>query len=130
MDIAIDTSTVLGVVCGAAGRDRAIELTTGHTLIAPASLHWEIGNALSAMVKRGRISLAKAKACATAYEQIPIKTVDIDLGQALDLVKQLGIYAYDAYMLVCARQSGSPILTYDHALKLHAASLAIVVLEA
>lgn len=129
MDIVIDTSVVLAVVCGEAGRESAIRVTKGHTLRAPASLHWEIGNALSAMVKRARISGAQAQACITAYGKIPIKWVEVDLKSALSISAKLKIYAYDAYMLTCAKQAASPLLTFDEALQVHAKELGIEVLE-
>ena len=129
MDITIDTSVILAVVCGESGRDRAIELTVGQSLIAPASLHWEIGNALSAMLKHGRITLTEAKACLGVYQKIPIKFVDVDLKQALAITNKVKAYAYDAYMLVCAQQTGSPLLTLDTALRAHAEALGVEVLE-
>lgn len=129
MDITIDTSTVLAVVCGEPSRERAIEVTVGHALVAPSSLHWEIGNALSAMVKRQRMTPVQANACIDIYLQIPIRLVDVDLKQAMALVKRLRTYAYDAYMLVCAQQVGTPLLTLDDALKVHAESVGIDILE-
>lgn len=125
MEVTIDTSAVLAVVCNEAGRDQAIELTKGHTLIAPSSLHWEMGNALSAMLKRQRITLPEAKACMAAYGKIPIKLIDVDIKRALVLSSKFRVYAYDAYMLICAQQSGSPLLTFDGALSSHAAGLGI-----
>lgn len=129
MNITVDTSALIAVVGNEPSRDRAIELTTGHSLIAPGSVHWEVGNALSAMLKRQRITLAHANACIDAYQQIPIRLVSVDLKQTLTLVKKLRIYAYDAYLLVCAMQFGSPLLTLDDPLKTAAASLGIEVLE-
>ena len=49
--------------------------------------------------------------------------------QSLALVRQLNIYAYDAYLLVCAMQLGTPLLTLDAPLKVAAASLGIEVME-
>lgn len=129
MDIAIDTSTLIAVVCNEPTRARAIELTTGHSLIAPGSVHWEVGNALSAMIKRDRIAPAEADACVDAYLKIPVRLVTVDMKQALALVKRLRIYAYDAYLLVCAIQLGAPLLTLDDSLKVAATSLGITVLE-
>ncbi len=129
MDFTIDTSVVLAVVCGEPSRERAIEITTGHTLVAPGSLHWEIGNALSAMVKRQRITAVQANACIEAYLQIPIRRIEVDLKQAMGLVRKFRIYAYDAYMLACAQQLGSPLLTLDEALKSHAEAVGVDVPE-
>ena len=55
--------------------------------------------------------------------------VSVDLKQSLALVRQLNIYAYDAYLLVCAMQLGTPLLTLDAPLKVAAASLGIEVME-
>ena len=129
MDITIDTSILIAVVSNEASRDSAIELTTGHSLVAPTSVHWEIGNALSAMIKRQRVTPAQANACIDAYQKIPIRLVNVDLKQSLALVKQLRVYAYDAYLLVCALQLGTPLLTLDEPLKVAAVSLGIETLE-
>jgi predicted nucleic acid-binding protein len=129
MDITIDTSILIAVVSNEASRDIAIEFTTGHTLVAPNSVHWEVGNALSAMIKRQRVTLAQANACVDAYLRIPIRMVSVDLKQSLALVRQLNMYAYDAYLLVCAMQLGTPLLTLDEPLKVAAAALGIEVME-
>lgn len=129
MDITVDTSTLIAVIGNEPSRNRAIELTTGHGLMAPSSVHWEIGNALSAMIKRERITLAQANACIDAYQQIPIRLVNIDIKQSLALVKKFRIYAYDAYLLVCAMQFGTPLLTLDEPMRVAAAAIGIEVLE-
>src|SRR3990172_8036546 len=129
MDITIDTSTLIAVVSNEPSKARAIELTTGHSLVAPSSVHWEVGNALSAMIKRQRVTLAQANACVEAYLQIPIKLINVDLKQSLALVKQFRMYAYDTYLLVCAMQMGTPLLTLDESLRVAASSLGIEVLE-
>jgi predicted nucleic acid-binding protein len=129
MEITTDASVLIAVVGNEPSRKRAIELTTGHGLVAPSSIHWEVGNALSAMVKRQRITLAQAASCVDAYLQIPIKLVDVDLKQSLALVQQFRIYAYDAYLLVCAMNLGTPLLSLDEPLKAAAQTLGIEVLE-
>lgn len=129
MLITIDTSVLITVVTYEPGRNRALELTAGRNLIAPSSVHWEMGNAFSAMIKRGRTTLKQATACLDAYSEISIKLVEVNLNQALALVSKHRIYAYDAYLLVCAMQSHSPLLTLDQPLKQVAESLSIKILE-
>jgi len=129
MLITIDTSALIAVVTYEPGRERALEITSGCNLIAPSSVHWEMGNAFSAMIKRGRATLKQATACLDAYAEIPIKLVEVNLNQALAQVEKHHIYAYDAYLLVCAMQSNSPLLTLDQPLKMVAQSLGIKVLE-
>lgn len=129
MLITIDTSALIAVVTYEPGRERALELTAGHSLIAPSSVHWEIGNAFSAMIKRRRVTLKQATACLDACAEIPIKLIEVNLNQALALVEKHRIYAYDAYLLVCAMRSNSALLTLDQPLKKVAESLGIKVLE-
>jgi uncharacterized protein with PIN domain len=54
MNITIDTSVLLAVCTNEASKPKLVELTQGHHLLVPASVHWEVGNALSAMLKRDR----------------------------------------------------------------------------
>ena len=55
--------------------------------------------------------------------------VDIDLAQSLDLAQRLNLYAYDAYVLACALNSRTPLLTLDRKLAVAAASVGIRTLE-
>ncbi len=81
------------------------------------------------MLKRNRIDIIQAQSCVNAYQAIPIKFYDINLEQSLNLVAQLKIYAYDAYLIQCAKQSDSSLLTLDKGLCLAAKSIGIKVLE-
>jgi hypothetical protein len=74
MEIVIDTSAIL-----------AVRLTRGSTLVAPSSVHWEIGNAISAMFKRKSIELDDALRVLDAYAGIPIRLLDQTLRQATRL---------------------------------------------
>ena len=65
------------------------------------------------MIKRGRITLEQATTAIEIYEQIPINLVDVDLKQALEIVDKHKVYAYDAYMIVCALNRSCPLLTLD-----------------
>ena len=116
MLVTVDTSALIAVVAHESARNRALELTAGCSLIAPSSVHWEMGNAFSAMIKRGRATLNQATACMDAYSEIPIKLLEVNINQSLALAEKHRIYAYDAYLLMCALQSGSPLLTLDQSL--------------
>jgi predicted nucleic acid-binding protein len=94
-----------------------IKITEGEDLIAPSSLHWEIGNAFSAMFKREKIELKMAEKAIEFYKAIPLKFVDVDIYKAVELAHKYNIYAYDAYFLECARNYKSSLLTVDNRLK-------------
>ncbi|MGC2238403.1 MAG: type II toxin-antitoxin system VapC family toxin [Pyrinomonadaceae bacterium] len=129
-DLVADTSTVIAVIANEPEKPLLIAKTRGSDLVAPRSLYWEIGNAFSAMIKRGRITLEQATAAIEIYEQIPISLVDVDLKQALEIVDKHKVYAYDAYMIACALSRNCPLLTLDGGLAYAAKAAGIEVWEA
>jgi predicted nucleic acid-binding protein len=129
MEIVIDTSAILAVVGLEPERAELIRLTKGATLVAPSSVHWEIGNAISAMFKRRAIELDDAVRILDAYAGIPIRLLDPTLRQATELSHRLKIYAYDAYVIGCAINQRAPILSLDSLLKERARTLKIETIE-
>ena len=129
MEIVIDTSAILAVVGMAPERTELIRLTRGATLVAPSSVHWEIGNALSAMFKRKAIEFDDALKVLEGYASIPIRLLDTPLRQAVELSRNLNIYAYDAYVIACAAIQRAPLLSLDRVLVERARSLKLDVLE-
>lgn len=114
--IIIDTSAILAVLTSEPERGALLAATEGATLVAPGSVPWEIGNALSAMLKRGRLSSEQAVAVAVQFARIPLRLIDVDLAASVEVAGRLGLYAYDAYFLVCAAVHRAPLLTLDAAL--------------
>ncbi len=57
--IIIDTSTVIAVALNEPEKRNLIKMTENSELIAPSSLHWEVGNAFSAMFKRKKLNLSE-----------------------------------------------------------------------
>jgi len=129
MKIVVDTSVIISVIANEEHKEKLIELTYNADLFAPSSLHWEIGNAFSAMLKRERISLEEAKSAINYYKDIPIRFFDINLESALELSNQYSIYAYDSYFLICAIQNNSPLLTLDMGLIKIAKNIGIRTIE-
>ena len=128
-DLVADTSTVIVVIANEPEKPLLIAKSQGYDLIAPRSLYWEIGNAFSAMIKRGRITLEQAKTAIEIYEQIPINLVDVDLKQALEIVDKHKVYAYDAYIIACALNRSCPLLTLDGGLAYAAQAAGVEVWE-
>ena len=129
MKVVIDTSAILAVLLNERHREKIIDLTRGAELHAPASLHWEIGNAFSAMFKQNRLTLEEADVAIRAYRRIPLRLEEINLKKSLELSWKLGIYAYDAYMLVCAQQLDAPFISLDKKLVLAACGIGIKIRE-
>ena len=116
MDIVVDTSVLIAVIANEPEKDQLIALTRGADLIAPPSVHWEIGNAFSAMLKRNRITLHQTLTAITIYDRIPIRFVEVSLSETLKLAAELNIYAYDAYLIRCALKYNAPLISLDKGL--------------
>ncbi len=116
MNIVIDTSAIIAVIANEPEKQRLIELTNDVDAIAPQSVHWEIGNAFSAMLKRKQVNLAQALKAITIYQQIAIRLSEVDLAHSLELSKKFNIYAYDSYVISCALKHNCPVVTLDRTL--------------
>ena len=129
MNFVIDTSVIIATITNEKHKTQLVEITNGSDLIAPASLHWEIGNALSAMLRRKRISLEEARISLNLYRKIPIQFHEVDLNSTLTIAEQLNIYAYDAYFLSCALSLKTCLLTLDQQLISKAKKIRVKVKE-
>ena len=129
MNIVIDTSVVIAIIAKEPLRDTLIDLTKGADLMAPPSVHWEICNAFSAMLKRNRITLAQALQAIRIYYQIPIRFADVELADSLTIAAQLGIYAYDAYLIRCALKYDASLISLDKNLTRVAEQMNVDVIE-
>ena len=83
MEIVIDTSAILAVIGQLPEKAELIRLTRGATLVAPKSVHWEVGNVLSAVFKRRRIGMEEALEVLESYAAIPIRRSEVGLRQAV-----------------------------------------------
>ena len=115
-NVIVDASVLIAIVTNEPLKPNLIGLTQDVNLIAPHSIHWEIGNAFSAMFKRKRVSIDDAIQAIEAYQRIPIRFVEVELDEAMRLAERLDIYAYDAYMIRCAIKYRSPLLSLDRSL--------------
>ncbi|MCB8918108.1 MAG: type II toxin-antitoxin system VapC family toxin [Ardenticatenaceae bacterium] len=118
--VVIDASALIAVIANEPVKHQLAQVTQDAVLIAPHSVHWEIGNAFSAMLKRQRATLAQVVQAVAVYQTIPIRFVEIELAEALQLAHELNLYAYDAYLLRCAIKYSAPLLSLDRGL-IHAA---------
>jgi len=129
MKIIADTNTFLAVTLYEPERAEIINLTLGHDLVAPEILPFEIGNALSAMLKRHRIEPENLLSVWDATQQIPVDLRSVDIREALKIASRFNIFAYDAYFLMCAISLHSPLITLDRRMIEVAQSLGIHIME-
>ena len=103
--------------------------TEGYGLVGAPSLPWEIGNALVAGVRRRRLSAEAVRQAWASYQSVPVRSAEIDAGHALQIAVELGLYAYDAYVLETARAEHLPLLTLDRGLAQAAHRLGLRLVE-
>ncbi|MCF6311959.1 MAG: type II toxin-antitoxin system VapC family toxin [Verrucomicrobiales bacterium] len=111
--IVVDASVVLAVILNEPEKPGILAATENANLISPKCLQWEIGNAFSAMIKQGRLTLELALRGIEIYDLIPIQQMGLSLLEAIVLSERHNIYAYDAYYLQLAKRNAAPILTLD-----------------
>ncbi len=113
MDITVDTSVIMAVILNESTKAALLNRTQGAELLSAPSLTWEVGNALTALFKKCRIDLVQARRALESLKQIPIRLAEIDLELAVALAERHNVYAYDAYVIECARRYQTPMMSLD-----------------
>ena len=129
MKIIAETNAFIAAELNEPEKDMIISLTEGHDLVAPEVLPFEIGNALTAMMRRNVLEVDEVILAWDMIQQIPVDLRRIEIRAALDIATQYNIYAYDAYFLQCALNLRSPLLTLDRQMKGIAQKIGIQILE-
>lgn len=129
MLIVADTNTFLAVALCEPERDALVRAVAGHELAAPEVLPYEIGNALTAMVRKHTLDSAHVFAAWREIQKIPVSLRRVDMDSALKIAVEHRIYAYDAYFLECAIRTRAPLLTLDRALIRVASALSVPIVE-
>jgi predicted nucleic acid-binding protein len=129
MDLVVDANIFLAVALNEPEKNQIIQLTAGARLIAPEVLLYEIGNALSAMMKRQRLTYQQTTRAFSIIGLIPVVLEKADIMQALKISHSFNTYAYDAYYLEVAHRLQIPLMTLDQKMKNIGNSLNINLLE-
>ncbi len=129
MNMVIDTSAIIASVVRGPERDILAEAASGHVLIAPGFIRWEVGNAFSVMMRQNRIDAGEARRGMEILEKIPLRYVDVDMANVLSIASRLKGVAADAYFLETALRYSAPLLTLDRSLSRAAESLGIGVVR-
>ena len=129
MKVVVDASVILAVVMGEPERDWAIAVTRDSEAFGPRSLPFEIGNALTSLVKRRRLPADNLENAWKAASKFAVVLNDIDIAAAVRLSGLHKIYAYDGYMLQCALEAGASLVTLDRQLAEIARKIGLKVVE-
>jgi predicted nucleic acid-binding protein len=129
MEIVVDANILLAVILNEPEKRKIINLTKDTELVVPEIMPYEIGNALSNLLKRRKLNQEQALSVYNTYQFIPLRLVKPDLGKALKLAAKYNIYAYDAYYLEIASRLKTPLLSLDKQMQNIGADLKIEIWE-
>ena len=63
------------------------------------------------------------------YNTISVSFVDVELEESLLIADKLNMYAYDAYLILCALKNHAPLISLDNGLIVAAKTLGVTVWE-
>jgi predicted nucleic acid-binding protein len=129
MEIVSDASVFLSVALMENDRGWIIEKTSGCSIISPEILPYEIGNALIAMNRKGRLSDREILRAFDIAQKIPVRLVPVRISDAMKIAVQFNIYAYDAYYIRCCIENKLALISLDNRMGDVAKLLGIKVVE-
>ena len=129
MNMVIDTSAIIASVMRGPERDALAEAASGHVLIAPGFVRWEVCQALSVMIRQKGIDVVEARRGMEILDNIPLRYVDVDMEQVLSIASRMKGVAADAFLLETAVRYNAPLLTLDRSLGRAEESLGIDVVR-
>jgi len=113
MEIVADASVFLAVVLDESDRDWIINKTLECKIISPEILPYEIGNALIAARKKGRLNDREVIKAYDISQRIAVRLAPVKIHDALKIAIKFNVYAYDAYYLQCCIENKLPLLSLD-----------------
>lgn len=116
-DIVIDSSCVLSFLLNQEGSKKVVSIVGENQLVAPSYLPFEIGNAISKLIKRKLISVYEGVSVFHEFARIPIRLIEPDIPNSIVIAGESDSYAYDCYYLNIASQMVLPLFTYDDKMK-------------
>ncbi|MBI5043202.1 MAG: type II toxin-antitoxin system VapC family toxin [Nitrospirae bacterium] len=129
MEIVADASAFLAVVLNESDRDWVIHKTTGKSVASPEILPYEIGNALIAVKRKGRLNDREILRAFDLSQRIAVRLVSVKIHDAMKTALRFNIYAYDAYYLQCCIENKLPLISLDERMCGIAENLGIKVVE-
>lgn len=116
-DIVIDASGILEFLLNQTNKDFVINKIGNNTLVAPTCLPFEIGNAISKLIRRNLISAFDGVAIFHEFAKIPTRLIEPDIPNSIVIADETKSYAYDCYYINLAKQYSFPLFTLDQNMK-------------
>ena len=127
-DIVIDASCILEFLLNQDAKNLVIQKVGASQLVAPQCLPYEVGNAVSKLIKRKLISIVDGVAVYHEFARIPLRLIEPDIPEAIVIAGNTDSYAYDSYYISVAKRLNMPLFTLDDKMKQNADSQGVVCL--
>lgn len=127
--VIVDTSVVLAVLLAEPSRAAIVARTKGKRLLVAPSVTWEVGNALVALVRRGRASPADIARAWASFRKMSFREAACDVAASLRIATDHKLYAYDAYVIEAARSARASLMTLDERQRVAAIACGVEILE-
>lgn len=113
MEIVADASAFLAVVLNESDRDWIIQKTAGKRIVSPEVLPYEIGNALIAIKRKGRLNDREILRAFDLSQRIAVRLISVKIHDAMKIALRFNIYAYNAYYLQCCIENKLSLISLD-----------------
>ena len=127
-DIVIDASCILEFLLNQDAKNLVVQKVGSSQLVAPQCLPYEVGNAVSKLIKRKLISIVDGVAVYHEFARIPIRFVEPDIPDSIVIAGNTESYAYASYYISVAKRLNMPLFTLDEKMKDAADSQGVVCL--
>ena len=127
-DIVIDASCILEFLLNQEAKNQIIQKVGSAQLVAPQCLQYEIGNALSKLIKRKLISIVDGVAVYHEFARIPIRFVEPEIPDSIVIAGNTESYAYTFYYISVAKRLNMSLFTFDETMIKNANSQGVVCL--
>ena len=115
--IVIDASCILAFLLNQDDNNLVVKTTEKKILLSPTCLPFEIGNALSKLIKRNLLTTSEAILVLHEFYKIQIRLIEPDIANSVVIAAESNSYAYDSYYLNIANQLSEPLFTFDEKMK-------------
>ena len=112
----VDASALAAVLFGEPDGERIAGRLEGASLVAPALLRFEVANVCLTKMRRHPDMRDVLVAAFGLLERMEIDTVEVDLGETLELAESSALTVYDAAYLWLARMLDAELVTLDRRL--------------
>jgi predicted nucleic acid-binding protein len=125
----VDTSVVIAVITDEPERQAILNRTRGARILATTAMPFEIVNALSANLKKKKVTPERARIALALFQSIKLEFVECDLAATLTCCERFNLYAYDAFVLTTATRMSVPLFTLDRRMRQVALDLGVKCVE-